>query len=354
VNDDYAYINARIRAMKSRLLDRAFLEKLMAEEQIHSIVGLLRGTDYGKHIEEALTLEVSEIAAVEEGIRRRLAQVYSGIYAMVTGAPKRLLGILLGRWDIYNIKTVLRGKFSGEPPEEVLGSTVPVCRLTEPLLKEMLKQPDIKAVVELLITWNSDYYPPLQASLSDVFATNSLTGMEIALDKFYFERSLGFLKRGLDDESTRMVMESLGREIDILNILAALKIVANQIPQAERGGLFIPGGIEIKAEDFLSAASSRDLEEALGKFAHTSYRSVLAQAKERFSGSAGLPAVERLLDRNLIERGAGMFRRNPLSIAPVIGYLWLKLCETVNLRIVCRAKVAHLPETLIREGLIFV
>ena len=106
VNDDYGYINARIRGMKSRLLDEPFFEKLMGEENIHSLMALLQGTEYGRPIEEARTLETSEISAIEEGIRRHLAETYSRIFGMVGGAPKRLVGILLGRWDVYNIKTI--------------------------------------------------------------------------------------------------------------------------------------------------------------------------------------------------------------------------------------------------------
>lgn len=354
MNDDYGYINARIRGMKTRLLDKPFFEKLMGEENIHSIIALLQGTDYGQHVEEARTLVTSEIAAIEEGIRRHLAQKYSGIFGMVGGAPKRLLGVLLGRWDVYNIKTVLRGKFSGVSQEEVLNSVVPVCKLEEPLLKEMVKQPDVKAVIDLLITWNSEYYPPLQAKLSDLSATKSLTNMEVALDKFYFERSLRALKREEDDENSQIVMGFLRTEIDTLNILMAMKIVANQIPPAERGDLFIRDGLEIKGEDFMSAASGRNINEVFERFANTSYRDILNQTQQRFSKPGTLPAVERLMEQYMIQLGAAMFRKNPLSIAPVIGYLWLKLCETVNLRIICRGKVAQMPQQLIQEELVFV
>ncbi len=354
MNDDYGYINARIRGMRSRLLEKPFFEKLLGEQSIHTVVTLLQETDYGKHIEEARTLETSEIAAIEEGIRRHLAQTYAGIFGMVGGAPKRLLGILLGRWDVYNIKTVLRGKFSGAPLEEVLKSLVPVCKFKEPLLKEMMKQPDVKAVIDLLITWNSEYSPPLQAKLSDLSATNSLTNMEVALDRFYFERSLQALKGEEDDENSQMVMGFLRSEIDLLNILMAMKIVGNQIPPAERGDLFIKNGLEIKGEDFLSAAASRDNDEVIAKFSNTSYGELLNQATQRSSSLGTVPTVERVMEQSMIQRGAAMFVRNPLSIAPVIGYLWLKFCETVNLRIICRGKVAHMPQSLIREELIFV
>jgi vacuolar-type H+-ATPase subunit C/Vma6 len=218
----------------------------------------------------------------------------------------------------------------------------------------MMKQPDVKAVIDLLITWNSEYYPPLQAKLSDLSATKTLTNMEVALDKFYFERSLQALKREEDDENSQIAAGFLRTEIDMLNILMAMKIVDSQIPPAERGDLFIRNGLEIKGEDFLSAASGRDLSEVLGRFANTTYGELLNRSKERFSSMATLPAVERLMEQSLIQRGAGMFSKNPLSIASVIGYLWLKLCETVNLRIICRGKVADMPTPLIREGLIFV
>ena len=95
MNDDYSYINARIRGMKSRLLDRPFFEKLLGEESTHAIMALLQGTEYGRHIEEARTLETSEIAAIDEGIRRHLAQTYSAVFGMVGGAPRQLLSVFL-------------------------------------------------------------------------------------------------------------------------------------------------------------------------------------------------------------------------------------------------------------------
>ncbi len=354
MNDDYGYINARIRAMKSRLLDRPFFEKLMGEENLRSIIALLQETEYGRDVEEARTLVASEIAAIEEGIRRHLTQTYSGIFGMVGGAPKRLLGILLGRWDVYNIKTVLRGKFSGVSQEEVLRSLVPVCKLKEPLLKELMKQPDIKAVIDLLVTWNSEYYPPLQAKLSDLSATQSLTNMEVALDKFYFERSLLALKREEDDENSQIVRGFLRIEIDILNILMAMKIAENRIPPAERGDLFIREGLEIKGEDFLSAASGKDMNEVLGRFADTSYGELLNPSSQRLSRRGGLPAVERLMEQTMIQRGAAMFAKNPLSIASVVGYLWLKFSEAVNLRMICRGRAGNLPLSAIQEELILV
>ena len=67
------------------------------------------------------------------------------------------------------------------------------------------------------------------------------------------------LKREEDDENSQIVIGFLKNEIDALNILMVMKIISNQVPPAERGELFIRNGLEIKGEDFLSAASSRDI-----------------------------------------------------------------------------------------------
>jgi len=43
---EYAYVNARIRAMKSRLLDRALLEQLINKPDLDSLIAELEKTSY--------------------------------------------------------------------------------------------------------------------------------------------------------------------------------------------------------------------------------------------------------------------------------------------------------------------
>jgi len=108
----YEYANARIRAMKSRLLDRRELEELAGKLDIESVINQLEETPYREEIEDA-SVKYTGIACVEYALRRSLSNTFRLILSSVKGEDAQtLMQIFLNRWDIQNIKTILRGKTS--------------------------------------------------------------------------------------------------------------------------------------------------------------------------------------------------------------------------------------------------
>ncbi|HPX72393.1 MAG TPA: V-type ATPase subunit, partial [Methanoregulaceae archaeon] len=50
---EYAYVNARIKAMKSRLLDPSLLEQLINKPDVDSLISELEKTAYREELEKA-------------------------------------------------------------------------------------------------------------------------------------------------------------------------------------------------------------------------------------------------------------------------------------------------------------
>src|SRR5665647_1894847 len=153
----YEYANARIRAMKSRLLDRKELEELAGKLDIESVINQLEETPYREDIEDA-SVKYSGIACVEDALRRNLSNTFRLILSFVKGEDAQtLMQIFLNRWDIQNIKTILRGKNIHAPANEILESLAPAGALDDATLVALTKQPDVKAVIDLLATWGIEY-----------------------------------------------------------------------------------------------------------------------------------------------------------------------------------------------------
>ncbi len=55
-----------------------------------------------------------------------------------------LIGAYLMRWDVWNIKSILRGKFSGASDEEIRETLVPAGSMRSDTLNELIKKPDIR------------------------------------------------------------------------------------------------------------------------------------------------------------------------------------------------------------------
>ena len=337
--DDYGYLAARIRGMKGRLLPGDFFQGLLEQKELMKVADSLLSSPYGEDMSVALAGE-SGLLAVEKALRRNLYRVFRKVFQMCSEEPRRLLRVLLGKWDVYNIKTVLRGKQRGLPAQEVLLALVPAGELDEPKLQELLNQPDVKAVIDTLATWLSPFAPPLLGAFPEYLEKGHLAVLEKALDRYYFNWVLS--ETSPEEENEGFVREIIKREIDYQNLLSALKIVSGRFEAVEVE--FFPGG-NLSGE-YLSGAKS--LEEVL-----TGLKKAYPDLDGRLAEGAESPSdAEHLFYCFLLRKWSDMVRKDPLSIAIVLGFLGLKLKEFLNLRIIVRSKAHGVPVDIIKKELV--
>ncbi len=78
---EYGYVHARIRGMKSRLLNRKELEDLAVKFDVDLIISELEKTPYRAEIEEA-RVQYSGVTCVEEALRRNLANTFGSFIVL--------------------------------------------------------------------------------------------------------------------------------------------------------------------------------------------------------------------------------------------------------------------------------
>ncbi|HNQ29895.1 MAG TPA: V-type ATPase subunit, partial [Methanolinea sp.] len=79
---EYAYVNARIKAMKSRLLDRSFLEQLINKPDIDSLIAELEKTTYREELDKAGVLYTG-IHRIEVAIRKDLVKTFRTVLNLI-------------------------------------------------------------------------------------------------------------------------------------------------------------------------------------------------------------------------------------------------------------------------------
>ncbi len=127
---DYGYVNARIRGMRSRLLDRKEIENLIFQPDLDSLIADLEKTAYKEDIIEAKVL-YSGVLCIEYALRKNFTRTFRKILGFVSESEaERYIRIFLHRWDVQNIKTILRGKNIHVTNEEILDCLVPPENLT--------------------------------------------------------------------------------------------------------------------------------------------------------------------------------------------------------------------------------
>jgi V/A-type H+-transporting ATPase subunit C len=355
MSSDYGYINARVRAMKSRLLSRETLYELLAARDLTAFADTLDSTDFSKDLGEAFSraprpaLGLSGppgplgLSAVEEGLRRNLCRTSAKLLTFADGRAGELLGVILERWDLENIKAVLRGKHTRLSKSDILSGVVPAGSLDEARISELAEAEDAKAVADMLATWRSSFARPLTKALSAYAQDNSLANLELALDRFYVSAGLETVKKG--DRNAAKIRGILKGQIDFLNLGTALRLRGEALEEGLLVSFWVPGGEKILERHFLALARAESFIQAL----------VLAPSSlhllEKPENEA---AFERALSRAFALRCARLYRGDPLAIDIPVGYLGMKTIEVANLRLIARGKAYGLSQAELEVELLLV
>ncbi len=345
------YVNARVHGMSSRLIPVHGFERLIAQPSLDGIITELEKTPYREEIVEARILH-SGISCIEYALRKNLMKTYRKILSLVEGEKSaRYITIFLKKWDVQNIKTIIRGKNILTPNEEISGCLIPAGTMDEPTLIELVKQPDVRAVVDMMATWDIEYAIPLTRHIGEFFERDEIGILEFALDEYYFGSSLKELTGKRHDD--KVVRDLIGTEIDIRNIKTALMMIRDSVPADDAAPFIFSGGKEITPEIILEMIRTKKISDAVRFLEPTSYRFLqVIPDNEGFDGK--ISAYEKELDHFMIRQGIALFRGDPLSFTIVIGYLWAKLNEVTNIRVIARCREAGMPDELMESEIFYV
>ncbi len=348
---DYGYINARMRGMKSRLLTPAELEGLIQKPDLASLMSDLENTPYREEIIEAKG-QLEGILCIEYALRKNFTRTFRKIqdFAQQDEAEQYII-IFLHRWDVQNIKTILRGKNIHVTNDEITSCLVPAGEMDEATLRELLKQPDVRAVIDLLATWKIRYAKCLTEAFPQFAKTHDLAVLECALDRFYYTDALGSVKA--PGYNNQIIQNFLRLEVDVTNIKTVLRMVRDHVDVKDAQGYLIPGGKEFDNRKLHHMLGLTSIEEVVKYLAATPYR-FLSDVPESAVRTQKISIIEKQLERFLIKKGAGAFLLDPLSVASVIGYFWAKYNEITNIRIISRCKTADVSPDILKEELVYV
>jgi V/A-type H+/Na+-transporting ATPase subunit C len=352
MNMDYGYINARMRGMKSRLLSHQALDDLIMKPDLESLIADLENSPYREDIIEAKGRS-SGILCIETALRENFIRTFRKIqdFSRQEAEAEQYIGIFLRRWDVQNIKTILRGKNIQATADEILECLVPAGELDEITLKELLKQPDIRAVIDMLATWRIRYATPLTESFREFVKAKDLAVLECALDRYYYADALAAVKA--PTYNNNLIRDLLALEIDVVNLRTVLRMVRDHVDPADVHRYLIDGGKEFTIKKIHHLLSLSTIDDVVKALVATRYRFLLTIPDSAIRAQK-ISVIEKELERFLIKEGVGAFLLDPLSVASVIGYFWAKYNEITNIRIISRCKTADFPVENLKEELVYV
>ena len=343
---DYNYLNARIKSLKKGLFPKGKWEELLGVRQFEEVKRFFLDTSYGASISEALTQHPGEYG-LEVGLSRHIHKTFQNILEWSGEGPRTLLELFLRRYDLHNIKTLLRGKNGKLPAEKIFETLIPVGTFDLEELSELSKQPSLRETLILLANWHKPLKPVLRRSLSSFKEEPvELRPLEYQLDHYYYEGILATLAEEKGEDAA-LVRRYIQMEVDITNILTLLRL--KELPKGELSALMIEGGFLGKAFLFSIAGNLKPMEVAQ-KF-ETTY---LASAVKLWKSDGGLTDLEKRFEAYLLHESERMERTDPLSIGVALSYFAKLSNELKKIRLILHGKFFSMDEEKLREELLFV
>jgi V/A-type H+-transporting ATPase subunit C len=330
--------------MRSRLLTSAQLEELLAMPTPASLLQALTSTPYGSDLQEAL-VRYEGIRAIDEALARNFQRTTRTILQFADGRPRTLIEVLLLRWDLANLRAIVRGKHAMRSGDDVVQVLLPAGMLGEVVLKEMASQPDMRGLAGTLDAVGHPFAQPLSQGVAEYMDTKDLAALELHLDRAYIEE--GLLHAGGKDQDAGVLRDIIRFEIDAANVKTALKLSrAGDLENAQRIRYFIPGGSSVDEGLFLALSSQHSQTQAWDtlRIRHFPVREL----------PTDLVTFERQLDFSMARNLAGHYRGNPLGLDVVVGYMAMKAAEIANLRLIARGKFLGLPREMVRKEMLLV
>ncbi len=342
---NYAYVNARIRHRRAALLDKDDYRKMMRMGP-GEIARFMEESEYEKEINE-LGARYNGVDLIEYALNRNFARHFNDILRWANGRLYDLIVRYLRKFDAWNVKTAIRGVYSGSNVELIETDFIRAGELDDDLLTRLEEATEVDEIVGLLS--ETIFGDALADALSDYEETGSLAPLENAVDRAFYDNLLRNIGAATQP-GTREFVKFLRAEIDFRNIRNAFRL-ARSGADIDPGEYFIDGGRLFTAAEVSSLVSN--IDELVARLHESHYGDELAGALEELNGDGSLIAFERALDAALLEYADHLSHLFPLSVCPVLAYILAKQREVDNIRAIARGREAGLSEEEIEAELVF-
>ena len=341
---NYAYINARVKAKKSQLMSDDAYQKMLLMS-LPEISRFISEEGYSQEITDLAT-KFDGVNLIEHATYRNMARLFRNILEATTGELHDLLAADLERWDLWNLKVILRGKSFGVGADDMREDLVPAGCLDESMLDRLIELDDPESIVAL-------YGKMTKVDVPEEFVAaykeqGNLAPIEDFLDKNHYEKLLA----SIDPKSrpNRLYQDFIRNEIDIVNLETILKLKLEGVYGEEVMKYIISGGKQIDKKLATQLANAETVSATVNDLAQLDFYENIKEALDADANS--LRGIVAGLKKYKIEMVKSFSHLYPMTIIPIIDYFIHKENEVNNIRIIARGIESGLDRATIEELLV--
>ena len=337
-----AYLNTRVSLFSGRLWQDEELDALVsvADEDVADSLtrrGLARlAAGYDR-----LPARHQDYRSLEHRIIAQILEETQVMQRPLSGSARSFLTYWTARFEISNVKLLLRSKMTGERPAAVLAHLIPMGAFGRLDTQDLAHAED---VLDLLLRLETGPYASIVRHARRAFEQNhDPFSLDAALDRAYYE---GLALRAQPLEQTagapfRRLMASL---IDRINLVWLLRYRFNyKLPPAQVYYLLVGSRYSLSGTKLQHLASLDSLEAVLA--------ALPTAWQVRLKGSTDIPSVFARMESSAAEQAQRVLHSAAPAIARTFAYLILRERDLRAVRAVLRGRHLGLAEADIRQAL---
>jgi V/A-type H+-transporting ATPase subunit C len=326
----FAYVDARISLYARQLLDIKQLDTLIDhlynenKKEVFQSNGALKYT--GDLDQTNLTILLSELAI----LRRPLS-----------GAARELLDYWAHRFELGNLKTIIRGKVADQPRPLIERQLQDMGAFTSLPIDELL-QSDTPA--ELLRRLEQTPYAEIASRARHLLEQGeALFALDAALDRRYFA---GLARRGrsTDDSPGQLLREIVGSIVDRVNLVWLLRYrFAYNLSPAQAYYLLIPASHRLLPQQMQQLAQCASFEDAMS--------SLSDPFDQILGGARNTTEVTLKLEKESWRIANNILRHSSFNVARALAYMMLRERDLRRLRAIACGRSMRTEGDAIRSAL---
>ena len=323
---DHAYLDTRVTLLARRLLKEKDIDNLIEGEDIKNHPPEWLG--------DAIGMDGEGIAGIDRHMMPQLLGELAILMRALYREERELLRYWATRFELANIKTLLRGKMTGRSYDTLRTELVDLGHFSRVHMEALLLSSDAAELLRHLEhSAYGDFARDMRRGLSQ---QHELFTIDATIDRHYFS-GLASRARNVGREA-RALIGSMTDRVNLVWLL--LYRFSYELPPAQVYYLLIPAGSRLSHELFIELARLDSLEEVL--------EMLPSPYAEMLRGAHSTSEVTRRLEYHTWDTALRILRGRRFNPTRALAYMILRERDLRRVRAIVRGHHLHMDPQLMR------
>ncbi|MFK5894630.1 MAG: V-type ATPase subunit [Pseudomonadota bacterium] len=331
----YAYLHTLVTIFSKRLLSCHQFSSLI-KLPIEKILPALKNKGFEQIINK---LSGSNLTLLPAGNMDNLFLLVllkdaRSIIRSLSGIERDFFIYWIRRFELQNIKTILRGKSLQHPKEEIHNELTPMGTFSTLPIDELLNADNIPEILTQLE--KTSYAEIARYGRKSFDQKQDVFSIETAINHQYFT---GLKKQFnvLDDEDKKLLQPILGRIIDQTNLIWLLRYrLKYNLSSSHTYFLLISGGLHLNSQSLILLSQIEKLEQI--------YRILPYEINSLLENADSIHKIELILEKDINQVARSLLKSNSFSLTHAFSYLLLREKQLSQIHALLKGKLLHLAD----------